>query len=507
MNKDSIAFVTTPKELADVMVKLITKDRKAKILDTGSGKGVFVDRLLNASFKCVYGIELNDTFFEFCKERYPQATFYKSDFLSWKNPHTYDVIIGNPPYMHFNSLPKFIQRRVSEITQTEEADIYYAFIIRSINLLRDGGELIYIVPYHFFYNTYATLVRKTILSKGCLDIVIDLDELRLFKDNHPETVIFKFIKTRKKIPMNILKVKNRNIKIDEIANVLNAMENKVGNEFFSYRERNQFNINNETWSVYPKVEIPRYKFLENIAYVGVGFVSGYKEGFILTYDELTEINTEEKKFVYDFVGAKSCNSFWVGEYSKLMVLNSIHNEKELMNKCPALYDKLLPHKEDMSSRYLPRGVRWFDWMALRNKSLLDANARKPKIFVPSMDRHKKNKFSLTYDFVYAEGSANFIVPRSVDPFFLLGYLNSDFFRRYYLSLGARRGGRISFAQSVLSKCKIPTFTKEIVSHISSIAKYIYYHKDTSRRTAIDEIIADAFEKKLFRKVGIDRFLN
>ena len=130
MTDDSIAFVETPIEIADLMTKLITKGKNAKILDTGCGKGVFIKSLSKASFVDVSGIELNKDRVSLCKKEFPTATFYNGDFLSWKSTDRYDVIIGNPPYMHFNTIPIEIRKRVSNITKTEESDIYYAFILK-----------------------------------------------------------------------------------------------------------------------------------------------------------------------------------------------------------------------------------------------------------------------------------------------------------------------------------------------------------------------------------------
>jgi adenine-specific DNA-methyltransferase len=42
------------------------------------------------------------------------------------------LIVGNPPYAHFNQLPKEIAKRVRQIIGTSEGDIYYAFIVKSI---------------------------------------------------------------------------------------------------------------------------------------------------------------------------------------------------------------------------------------------------------------------------------------------------------------------------------------------------------------------------------------
>jgi type I restriction-modification system DNA methylase subunit len=111
--------------------------------------------------------------------------------FTFGQPH---LVIGNPPYTHFNQLPKETAEQVKRIIGTSEGDIYYAFIIHSINLLHKDGELIYIVPYHFFYNTHAKVVREHILKNGKIEIIIDLDEVRLFKNVTPETIIFKFKK-------------------------------------------------------------------------------------------------------------------------------------------------------------------------------------------------------------------------------------------------------------------------------------------------------------------------
>jgi adenine-specific DNA-methyltransferase len=73
-------------------------------------------------------------------------------------------------------------------------------------------------------------------------------------------------------------------------------------------------------------------------------------------------------------------------------------------------------------------------------------------------------------------------------------LNSNFFREYYLSAGARRGHRITFTQRILANIKIPRFKDEVVQKIASIAKNIYLEKRIDQKPKIDEIIQQAFLK-------------
>jgi restriction endonuclease S subunit len=57
-------------------------------------------------------------------------------------------------------------------------------------------------------------------------------------------------------------------------------------------------------------------------------------------------------------------------------------------------------------------------------------------------------------------------------FFLLGYLNSNFFRDYYLSCGSRRGGRMIFTQRMLHNIKIPLLNNRARKEIADIVKQV-----------------------------------
>lgn len=189
---NKIGFAETPKEIVELMVDLASIDKNDTVLDTGSGKGVFLQGLKDKGYKNIYGIEIDKEFYDYCKKISNNVIF--GDFLSYEFSERFSLIIGNPPYAHFNQLPTQLKKKVREIIGTSESDIYYAFILKAISLLKENGELIYIVPYHFFYNTYAKSLRETILKFGKIEIIIDLDEARLFRNENPEVVIFKFKK-------------------------------------------------------------------------------------------------------------------------------------------------------------------------------------------------------------------------------------------------------------------------------------------------------------------------
>ncbi len=493
-----ISFVETPPEISQLMVTLINQPKNCHILDSGCGKGIFLKNLISSGFTNIDGIEIDPGLCDYLKLYSEDIELYNDDFLIWKSPKKYNVIIGNPPYSHYNSLPKKIQKEIFSLTKTGESDIYYAFIIKSIELLRENGELIYIVPYQFFYNTHAEIVRKKILENGYFEILIDLDEVRLFEGEHPETIIFKFVKTENRSYKNIevFRIKHRKARPENIfKKFIESLKEKKENELFFYYTKLNFGNYREIWSSYPSIDIPEYKKLKDLAFVGVGLVSGFDKAFRIKVNEDKYYNKREKNLIFNFIKAMNCKGFRVEGFEKNILMDEkIKDEIYLSKNYPNIYKKMVEFKEQMSTRYMPNHKKWFHWQALRNKMTLDKYMELPKIFVPTLDRSKVNRFSFSDMKVYPSGDVLVIIPFNIDPYFLLGYLNSVFFRQYYLSHGAKRGYRIAFTQRIMSNIKIPIFENEELKNIANLTKEILNTNDFNKRKSIDDVINNALEK-------------
>ncbi len=493
-----ISFVATPTEIVEMMVELV-KDRKdTAILDTGCGKGAFLECLVAQGYRNIDAIELNEEFVNYCSNKYKGVKVVNEDFLSWETKKRYDVIIGNPPYLHYNSLPEEVQEKVRTITKTKESDIYYAFILKSIDLLKEEGEIIYIVPYGFFYATHAKYVREKLLENGYIDTIIDLDEVRIFIGENPETVIFRYIKTNKEIkntPTRIIKLKGKKAPLGNIRKqALKSMKQEKSNSLFEYHRKELNDRTSLVWSTHKAVAMENYTLLKELAFVGVGMVSGFEQAFKLEEYENTE-QYHSSEVVYPFIKAKNCKGYWTEGYTSYLLFDEvIKEEEELKQKYPKYYNKILEFKEPMSNRHLPSNKQWFNWQALRNFNEYKKMLKKEKIVTPTLDRSKNNRFSLINQPLYPSGDVNVIIPLTIDPYFLLGYLNSSFFRKYYLSEGARRGHRIAYTQRILAHCKIPNMEKEKEEEIAKLTKKIVNKKNKEYKKEIDAIINQITEK-------------
>ena len=135
-------------------------------------------------------------------------------------------------------------------------------------------------------------------------------------------------------------------------------------------------------------QVNRYTRLEDICDIGNGMVSGLDKAFKAD-PNLKFSNKEKKKFI-NVVKAYNLKKYKAEDSTPYIFVNDIENEKEL-KKFPNIYRQLSRFKKDLDQRYdYGRKIRWWEWVFLRNKQLLEKNNE--KIFVPCKERINKKGF-------------------------------------------------------------------------------------------------------------------
>lgn len=100
----------------------------------------------------------------------------------------FDAVIGNPPYGV--KLPsKTCERLNKTFGKVPDKEIYYWFLLLGRALLREGGELSYIIPNSIMFNVYAREFRVAMLEDWDILEVVDCTDYPVFSDATVRNVI------------------------------------------------------------------------------------------------------------------------------------------------------------------------------------------------------------------------------------------------------------------------------------------------------------------------------
>ena len=182
----------TPLWVVDFMVGLIEEERLSscdlRILEPACGICQFLHRirenrghLLRRSSRRV-GVEINREVVDYVHANGLDRgiEIVQADYLLWETGERFDIIIGNPPYgipslsKHYpikvDGETKRIYRKTYE-TWYGKYNVYGAFIEKSVKLLREGGQLILIVPGTFLILDEFKKLRKFLAERGKTEVV------------------------------------------------------------------------------------------------------------------------------------------------------------------------------------------------------------------------------------------------------------------------------------------------------------------------------------------------
>ncbi len=105
-----------------------------------------------------------------------------TDFLLTDWPERFDFVVGNPPYVRIEDVPKAVLSRYREIfpTTTDRADLYVAFFEKGLELLAGTATLAFICANRFTKNKYGQSLRRLIAQQYRVRSYINLEHTQPF---------------------------------------------------------------------------------------------------------------------------------------------------------------------------------------------------------------------------------------------------------------------------------------------------------------------------------------
>ncbi|MEL7624197.1 MAG: N-6 DNA methylase [Clostridiales bacterium] len=190
----------TPASIAEHMAGLSRNfDDSVFILDPGAGSGILsaamVDTLITKNVKKIYldAYENNSDILPLLKENLTliqqtardrdielyfnifEKNFIVENQFAWTGlipNQKYDIVIANPPYKKISK--NDVEANIMLDIVYGQPNLYFLFMAMGTQLLKDGGECIYIVPRSFSSGLYFTAFRNHFLN------IVQITNLHLF---------------------------------------------------------------------------------------------------------------------------------------------------------------------------------------------------------------------------------------------------------------------------------------------------------------------------------------
>lgn len=107
----------------------------------------------------------------------------RTDFLQHDWTEQFDLVVGNPPYVRIEDIPRPVLQHYRSRFPTlgDRADLYVAFIERGLQLLAPPGVLGFITANRFVKNTYGRGVRKLIADRFHVRYFLNLEHTQPFE--------------------------------------------------------------------------------------------------------------------------------------------------------------------------------------------------------------------------------------------------------------------------------------------------------------------------------------
>lgn len=378
MSKHKLGQYFTESILLKNKVKDFILNNPKTILEPSVGQGDLVSYIKNTN--------INFDMFEIDKTIKPldgidkNKIIYK-DFIKENIEKSYTTIIGNPPFI-----------------RTKKGNLYIDFIHKCFNLLKENGELIFIIPSDFFKLTSSSKLLISMLKSGTFTHIFHPNDEKLFKDASIDVIVFRYCKNQS-LPKKVLYNDNE-------LHIINS------NGLITFNTQNTDN----------------FVLFKDYFQIYVGLVSG-KEG-VYKNNELGNfqvLNGKEKIDNYIFI-------------------------KEFPSGINEIDNYLKEHKEKLINRKIKKfnEKNWFEWGAPRNIKNIENNINKKCIYISNLTR--KTKVSFIDKVQYFGGGLICLIPKyELNLEKICKYINSIKFRQNFIFSGRFKIGHRQISNSFLPK--------------------------------------------------------
>lgn len=449
--------------IADFMVTLISHSKDSRVLEPSCGKGVFLDHLVEHGFTNLSAYEIDRTL----GAKYDFIQFVS--FLSVPLNEKFDVVIGNPPYIRWKNLEPELKDELQNNKLWNKyfnslCDYLFVFILKSIEHLKEGGELIFICTEYWMNTTHSATLRNYMCRNGYFTEIYHFKETPLFEKVTASFIVFKYIKSKEK--KESIKLYRYNKKKgfptkEELADrscfdivaIPHFQENSRW--ILATKEVQERLMVFETSCNKPKSQLFEAELhrIGDYCDIGNGMVSGLDAAFQIK--DTASLNLYEKSALIPVMKAKDLCPYKSKSITKYIFIQENITTEQFEAKYPYFVEHFKPYMEKLHKRYsYNRSIPYWEFVFPRNQKLFER--KEDRIFIPCKERiSNKDFFRFCYapKGIYPTQDVTAIlrkpkVKESIEYF--LAYLNNERVFEWLVLNGIVKGAIVEFSEAPIA---------------------------------------------------------
>jgi len=440
---------------------------------------------------CLHAVEVNRAAFALLSERVSaeleqhgfspsdiqaltEAWLHHADFLTRPFATDFTHIVGNPPYLRIESLPKPLMRHYRSLFRTlyDRADLYIAFFEKGLSLLAPKGKLGYICANRWIKNRYGGPLREMIAEGFHLEAYIDFTGVDAF---HGEVIAYPAVTVIRNGPGSTTRVIEKEAvhcsALPELSDCL--LKHQCDPRI---KEMNGIASNRSPWllsnasrlSIIQQLERSLPTLEEAGCKVGIGVATGVDRVYIGTDAEL-DVEPERKLPLLTRKDLKNNRIEWTGKY----VLNPFDGDHPSLvdpDDFPKFKAYLETHRDQIERRHVakknPRA--WFKTIDRIYPTLSGT----PKLVIPDIQGNPQ----VAYDegAFYPHHNLYYITSSKWDLRALQTVLRSRLANAFVATYSLRmRGDCLRFQAQYLRRIRLPrwsTLSSDLQTTLKSLAE-------------------------------------
>ena len=387
-----------------------------------------------------------------------QTWLIQGDFLLVELEGSFDVVVGNPPYVRQEMIPDALmaEYRARYRTIFDRADLYIPFFERSLKLLSKGGLCSFICADRWMKNRYGGPLREYVSKDYHLQTYVDMVDTPAF---HSDVIAYPAITVIGRENLNRTLIARRPaIEACTLSDLAAQLTGKTtmrangpvqeiqlktsGDAPWILDESDELTLVRRLESSFPLIEEAGCK-------VGIGVATGADKAFIGKFDEM-DVEADRKLPLVMTRDIDSGHVQWRG-YG---VINPFSDEGKLVDllQYPKLKRYLDERREAIAGRHIAKKAP-ASWYRTIDR-IYPALAKQPKLLIPDI----KGGAHIVYEEgeFYPHHNLYFITSNDWDIRALQAVLLSGIARLFVATYSTKmRGGYLRFQAQYLRKIRLP----------------------------------------------------